>query len=203
MRKNPSNLYDENYLKSEMYPGGVNRWEDNGVFYETAVTISMLAKHLDIQSVLDVGCGRGYVVQHLRNLGIKADGVEYGDCAVKNSVCGAIKGDLTSKLPIPDRSYDFVICAGVLSHIPGKFISNAVSELARIYRKAIWTNIQLAYQEEQKHHLTFWPTKKWIAMFNSHDLEESKEFHSVMKRSGSLANNVAFSAIWKRLRCNP
>jgi len=167
--KNPSSFYNEKYAKGRMEETDPSstRWEDNGIFYDTAVTASYVAKSCDAHRIADIGCGRGFVVNHLRSLGFEADGYEYGEAALKHSVCGAKFCDITGKLDVPDGRYDFLCCTGVLSHVPMPLVSNALSELRRIVRKggAIFSSILVLWTPTQVHHKTFQPAPWWVTEF--------------------------------------
>ena len=72
--------------------------------------------------VLDLGCGRGEMIQVLRDAGIAARGVDSNDdsialCAAKG--LDAAKADLFTYLSdLPDASLGGVICCQVVEHLP-------------------------------------------------------------------------------------
>jgi len=163
--KNPPDFYDESYLKSPMSAAdlSVTRWSDNGIFYTAALAASRIAKAINAESVLDVGCGRGFVVNHLRHMGYDASGLEYGEAALKHSVCGSTFCDLTAGLPCADSAYGLVLCHGVLSHIPEDDVPFALSELFRVASGALWSNVLTKKTPTQEHHKTFRPEEWWAS----------------------------------------
>ena len=167
-KKNPPEFYGREYLHRLMGNTGrtKTRWENNGAFANAALFVQSLIKQAGSSTrVLDVGCGRGWVVHNMRNLGIDAYGVEYGLEAVEDSVCGAEWADLTERLPFPDASFDIVTCLGVLSHLPQAYAEHAVRELARVSRRFIWSNIALNRTPNHEHHRNISPGEWWDAIF--------------------------------------
>src|SRR3990167_5221337 len=135
--KNPSSLYGVSYLHRPLAgdeSGKATRWEDNGIYFSTALAVSKIIEKFNIgRRFLDAGCGRGYVVRHLINKGFDAHGFEYGKETVENAVIKqVVYGDLTEKLPFSDNTFDFILCHGVLSHLTPEYIENGISELKRI-----------------------------------------------------------------------
>lgn len=186
--KNPPSFYNEAYLKGGMESSmpGQTRWEDNGIFYDAAITTSHIARCFGAKKIADIGCGRGFIVRHLRNLGFQADGYEYGEAALRHSVCGAKFCDLTETLPIPDGAYDFVYCAGVLSHIPERDVHNALCELRRVVRRngGIFTNILVQWTPTQTHHKTFRPRTWWATEFQRAGWGRRYEFDPYLHSRG-------------------
>jgi len=196
--KNAESLYGLEYLKRPMSPPTVNRWEDNGIFYGTAVTTNLLAKKLEAKKILDVGCGRGWVVRHLRNLKFETDGMEYSKDAVKFSMCDAKWGDLTERIPYDDKSYDLIISLGVLSHLPADRLIHAVRELARVSRRYIWTNIQVQWHRLQQHHKNFLPHEIWRLIFKEAGCREMEELRPFLKERNVGAPPLTHSAVWEK-----
>ena len=202
MKKNPPEMYGVKYLKglkaSRALDEGTEqttRWDDNGTFFGAAVTAKKLAEKLGCRSVLDVGCGRGFTVRHLRNMGLRADGIEYGTEAVEHSVCEAKWGDLTDTLPPGDETYDLTISLGVLSHPPKETTFNALSELRRVTKKALWTGIQVVPHELQLHHLTIMPPDWWQSMFSAAGWKDAG-LTEWLDDHGRNINKLAWSNVW-------
>ena len=130
--------------------------------------------HVGIKNprTLDVGCGLGYVVRHLRNQGVDAHGCEYGRWTQEHAVIpGILWADLTEYLPYETAQFDLVSCLGVLSQFPERFAVRAVSELRRVSRGYIWVNIQCEPHELQKHHRGIRPKGDWFSLFEYMGLE--------------------------------
>ena len=89
----------------------------------------------DAGSVLDVGCGDGFITnelpQHLRVVGldISAEALRY---VKRQGVAGSILN-----LPFGENSFDLVMANDVIEHIPDALHPQALSELARVAAKYI------------------------------------------------------------------
>jgi SAM-dependent methyltransferase len=160
----------------------------NGAFPDIAKTVR----------IADVGCGRGWVVKHLRDSGYMAAGFEYGKGAVEHSVCGADWCDLTESLPIENAECGLVICHGVLSHVGEEKAAHAVKELARITfkRGLVWTNILTGWHEQQQHHLTFRPKEWWEHRFKAAGLKWDLGKQAWLRERGYDTRKRQWSAVW-------
>lgn len=204
-KKNLPEQYGESYWAHPMSAGPGQeafRGVDNGNFANCAqFSLRLLKKELPSPEkpyyVIEVGCGIGFVIRHLRNLGIKADGIEYGTWSVEHSVCGAKWGDITEHLPAEDASADLVICVGVLSHIPQELIPQAIKELRRISRKFVWTNIQLYWHPLQNHHISFFQPTWWRPHFEAAGLKERLDLFPFLLEGGYGRCNEQWPAIWE------
>lgn len=88
----------------------------------------------DTESVLDVGCGNGFVTRQLtagRVLGLDPS-PEALERFEGESVLGSAEA-----LPFDDRSFEAVVCAEVLEHLPQDVFVKAARELDRVARRAI------------------------------------------------------------------
>ena len=198
-KKNPSELYNEAYWQGRMLSqDGTEpfRGRDNGNFYNAAVFAQALLGRVGGSAILEVGAGIGFVIRHLRNLGLKADGIEYGKWAVDHSVCGAQWGDLTDTLPVPDGSHDLVFCVGVLSHIAEETVPHALLELYRAAKKYLWTNLLTVYHETQAHHLTFQPPEWWRERFKAAGWVEQEDLGEFVVKYGLNQSENQWSAVW-------
>lgn len=197
--KNSPGLYDGRYLAGDMsadHPG-LRRDDDNGLYYAVATRAVAVLDGLGIPpalaSVLDVGCGRGFVVRHLRRMGLWARGCEYGEAARATSVCAAQFCDLADPevgIPVSDGSAALVICHGVLSHLPPERAEFAASELKRVAAAAVWTNVLVDPHASQRHHLTVRPREWWRPILSAGGwTEEAVE--------GFGAPPYQWSALWR------
>jgi SAM-dependent methyltransferase len=111
--------YDAAYFTDDWREGD-NRYE-----LETRRRIEDRNPHLirdvfEPQRVLDVGCGPGFLMYFLHELGVETDGIDFSEDVkaiappeIRNRI---IVGDVTQP-HVPDRSYDLVVCREVFEHL--------------------------------------------------------------------------------------
>ncbi len=102
-------------------------------------TLCALAKTVDVESLLDVGCGEGFTLALLKrkNIAKKYEGIEYLDTAIElgkklHPDILIKKGDIYD-LPYKDNAFDIVVCTEVLEHLERP--ADALKELTRVTRK--------------------------------------------------------------------
>lgn len=143
---NPESMQVENLLAR---PVKHRQWErdyrtpDNEGFYERAFTrILSVLKPPSGARFLDVGCGSCAHSVRLARRGFNVHAVDFSESALgmarANIKFRGLEERITVArenllaLSLPDASFDYVLCWGVLMHIPE--VGRAVSELARIVR---------------------------------------------------------------------
>jgi len=112
------------------------------------------------KSILDVGCGRGFLVKklgkHFPTLSVTGIDIFLINSLKKSKEPKFVEGNI-EKLPFPDKSYDTVICAHVLEHV--KDPQKAIAELKRVSRKRLIVIVprQREYKYTIDLHLNFFP----------------------------------------------
>src|SRR5215207_3920965 len=98
---------------------------------------------LSPQSFLDAGCGEGFVARRVIDAlpGVALTGCDVSNDALElaadaNPGAAFVVGSIVD-LPFPDHSFDTVGCFEVLEHLPGDLPRRALSELARVSRRAV------------------------------------------------------------------
>lgn len=150
------------------------------------------------KKVLDVGCGRGYLVHALRNMGIEAYGVDISEHAVELShedVKPHLRRADIMRLPYADNEFDVVVTFGVLEHVEQGKIKRAINETVRVARKRIQHTLhttdnsirKLLYRKDPAH-VSLFSAAYWKKVFQRHDqvtLKKSSFYH--MPRSFETA----------------
>jgi len=132
----PSERYDREYFEGE--------WRTTAPAYTLEARRKAEGRHPKIlkelfagMSVLDVGCGPGFLVQMLRELGMDAGGIDPSKEAValaqhgNRVVCGNVES-------LPPKIAQVAICREVLEHLTVTEVAVMVAELFRVARKAVY-----------------------------------------------------------------
>jgi len=147
---------------AENYPPGVEHayWHlaRNAIIAENLRTIGA-------RKVLDVGCGRGIVVEYLNTHGIDCFGVEPGDVIVPTNLAGKIYQGVTAQQLDESvrRAFDTILLGDVIEHIehPESFLI----ELQKLYpnvrhfvimvpaRHELWSNYDEHYGHYRRYDL--------------------------------------------------
>jgi 2-polyprenyl-3-methyl-5-hydroxy-6-metoxy-1,4-benzoquinol methylase len=133
--------YDNEYFDDDWRAEG-NRYE-----LETRRRIedrnpSLIAEILAPTRVLDVGCGPGFLMYFLAELGIEADGIDFSPSSRELAPPGMAEritiGDVAEAHVAPG-SYDLVICREVLEHLTVLQVRRTVEELCRASSRLVYT----------------------------------------------------------------
>ena len=82
-------------------------------------------------NVLEIGIGNGLVAWYLKSCGISVITLDI-DKELKPDVVGSVE-----KMPFDDNSFDVILCAEVLEHLPFEKFPKALSELKRAAKKFV------------------------------------------------------------------
>jgi SAM-dependent methyltransferase len=89
---------------------------------------------------LDAGCGTGFNVVRLARRGFRVQGIDFAPPVLAQARANVARAEVEDRvllsqanllaLPLEDRSFRYVLCWGVLMHIPE--VERAIAELARV-----------------------------------------------------------------------
>ncbi len=126
----------------------------------------------DGDKVLDIGCGDGYRLHLLNNLGLKLDlaGTDYdkeGLIKAKKNLSIGIPleyGDLMSKLPFKAKTFDSIVMSEVAEHLPDDI--KGLKEVCRVLKK----NGTLCLTVPNAHYPFLWDPINWVLekVFGTH-----------------------------------
>lgn len=122
----PSRSLEELYKQPELWE--MSRYEGNPDQRLRARIIASLIDP-DVESVLDVGCGNGFVTRHLN--APRVVGLDPSEEALRHFDGESVVG-WANDLPFPAESFDAAVCAEVLEHLPDDVFTRAVAELCRV-----------------------------------------------------------------------
>jgi len=157
-KKNVTHMSVEDF--SELYRNTFNKASDRPTdINEESVALMLQSIDPDAQSLLDIGCGRGYwldkVAERLPTL--ELTGLDFfDDVPLKKSKY--VRGN-TENLPFPDKSFDVVTCSHVIEHLQD--LPKAIAEMKRVARKQIIiaTPCQRYYFYTLDLHIHFFPNE--------------------------------------------
>jgi predicted SAM-dependent methyltransferase len=91
------------------------------------------------ESVLEIGCARGYILKRLQDVGVHAEGLEVSRHCILTRVCEGIKEwDITeTPWPFKDKEFDLSFSIAVLEHIPKDKVDAVASEIRRVSKRGL------------------------------------------------------------------
>jgi 2-polyprenyl-3-methyl-5-hydroxy-6-metoxy-1,4-benzoquinol methylase len=91
--------------------------------------------------VLDVGCGPGFLMTFLQELGVESDGVDFSESSLTLAppeIRGRIAIGPVDALDAADAAYDLVICREVLEHLTVLQVRRTVAEMCRVSSRYVY-----------------------------------------------------------------
>lgn len=132
--------YDDDYFQADWRDG------DNRYDLETRRRIEgrnpeLIKSVFEPVRVLDVGCGPGFLMHFLQELGVDVRGVDFSPSCLTlapPSIRGRIEIGDVATLSAGDESYDLVICREVMEHLTVRQVRKAVSEICRVSSRYVY-----------------------------------------------------------------
>lgn len=133
----------------------------------------------DDARILDVGCGKGFLLYELTKLLPKSEvfGIDISDYAVENAkeeVKAGIKVGNATSLPFEDSSFDYVYALGCLHNLYNFELFKALKEMERVSKLHKYTMQESYRNETEKINMcnwqltqhSFYSVQEWIWFFN-------------------------------------
>jgi ubiquinone/menaquinone biosynthesis C-methylase UbiE len=127
-------------------------------------SIDFILQHLrddKTQSIIDVGCGDGFLLKKLKKCGYTSlFGIDI-NTDFSDDIIKVYTGNL-DKLPFADKQFDIVLCNHTLEHVLN--LPRAISELKRIARNKIIITVpcQRYYRYTFDLHINFFPQASYL-----------------------------------------
>ena len=129
--------YNEEYYKSE-YPlrrwyRKYSDWESTGEYYKDRAKKLFDTYNLAGKKVLDIGCGFGYTVLDLRDMGADAYGIDFSEYAVSvaNSPYVTLEDARTYAKGLKVNEYDLIIMCEFLCCLTDEEITQFVKDVGK------------------------------------------------------------------------
>lgn len=140
---------------------GFGGYRYDGRWFPLAQTI---AKHYGLKSgdrILDVGCGKGYMLHEFQRAvpGLQIAGIDISTYAIENAkveVKPFLQCGNATKLPFPDKSFDFVYSNTTLHNLYNYELHDAVKEIERVGKKNKYICVESYRNEEEKANMLYW-----------------------------------------------
>ncbi|RJQ32463.1 methyltransferase domain-containing protein [Candidatus Parcubacteria bacterium] len=108
----------QNYIK----PGYITKDRWNNYWYQ----IDSLKRFRNAKTVLEIGPGNKVVNDMLKKLGFLAKSVDVDKSVSPDYIASA------EKIPVDDKSYDLVLAAEIIEHLPFEKVDEVLEEIKRI-----------------------------------------------------------------------
>ena len=112
-------------------------------------------------SVLDVGCGKGFMMHDLAELipGINIKGIDISEYAIQNTLPNMqtnVQVANAVKLPFADNSFDVVISINTIHNLEKNECGKALKEIERVSRGKSFITVDAYRNEEEKEAMFAW-----------------------------------------------
>ena len=102
----------------------------------------------DAVTALDIGARDGYLSAQLADRSLRVTALDLEKPAIADPRIHCVKGDITA-LEHADASFDLVLCAEVLEHIPAHLLARACGELQRVAARHVIVGVP--YKQDTRH----------------------------------------------------
>jgi SAM-dependent methyltransferase len=167
------------YYNKDYFDGGKGYflYEDAGHFRDTA---EWLVREFQPQTVLEIGCAKGFLVKALRDLGVKAYGCDISEYAL-NEAPEDVKDylyliDITDPNPVTLPKFDLVVSFDTFEHLPEEKLANVFAFLRSVGHR-YYIKVATPETPDWQHdptHITIQPLEFWQALFEDAIWEPSK-----------------------------
>jgi 2-polyprenyl-3-methyl-5-hydroxy-6-metoxy-1,4-benzoquinol methylase len=132
--------YDDEYFATDW------REEDNRYELETRRRVedrnpALIKEVFEPRRVLDVGCGPGFLMLFVAELGVEVQGIDFSpssrDLAPPEMKDRIVIGDVAEQ-HVPEQSVDLVICREVLEHLTVVQVRKTVEQLCRASSRFVY-----------------------------------------------------------------
>ena len=129
--------------------------------------------------VLDVGCGKGFLVKDLLDTKFQVDayGIDISEYALRNSfqkLSGRLHFGSAVSLPFPDNSFDLVVSFNTLHNLKRSELIESLTEIERVTKGPSFVQVDSYTNEREKEIFLKWVltaefhdyTKGWFEVFD-------------------------------------
>lgn len=136
----PPQHYDDEYFAGD-WRGGENRYDLESRRRIEARNPALIKEVFEPRAVLDVGCGPGFLMYFLHELGVDVTGIDFSP-ASRTLAPAAVRERIligrTDEPDVPDRSFDLVICREVFEHLTVLQVRRTVAAICRASSRFVY-----------------------------------------------------------------
>jgi ubiquinone/menaquinone biosynthesis C-methylase UbiE len=176
------------------YWDGDRKYGYGGYKYDgrwSVVAESMIQKYglSDTSRILDVGCGKGFLLYELKKLlpGAEVRGVDISDYAIANSkeeIRDYLSVGDANQLDFDDNSFDLVYSITTLHNLRNFDLKSAVQGIQRVSTKHAYIAVESYRNEREKANLLYWQltclsffsVEEWVWLFQEYGFTGDYEF---------------------------
>lgn len=161
--------YEHEYWKEDNPNAYNDRYQYDDINHKKRFKFlaDLISNNFEFKTFLDVGCGMGHLMRNLTGKGYAGKGIEISKDALNKYLTDFLPDKVllagAEKIPLPDNSFDMVICLDVMEHLPKFDIKQAISELIRVSKDFIFLTINL--DNPYEYHPSIFTREKWEKMF--------------------------------------
>jgi SAM-dependent methyltransferase len=110
-------------------------------------------------TVLDVGCGKGFMMLDFANRGMQVAGVDISDYCLRNAISGSrwsMKKASCDALPFADKSYDLVVSIATIHNLDVHGVMESLREIKRVSKGHAYIKVNGYRTEAERVALVKW-----------------------------------------------
>ena len=112
-------------------------------------------------SVLDVGCGKGFMLHDLATMipGIEVKGIDVSAYAIEHALEDMrphVQVANATRLPFPDKSFDVVIAINTIHNLEPPECGQALREIERVKRQGAFITVDAYRDEDERTRMLAW-----------------------------------------------
>jgi len=129
-------------------------------------------------TVLDVGCGKGFMIYDMSQLipGITVKGIDVSQYAIDNAIETMrphVQVANATALPFADKSFDIVISINTIHNLDRAGCAQALREIERVARRGSFITVDAYRNDEERERMYAWnltaktimSVDEWVAFF--------------------------------------
>lgn len=189
-------LFDHAYFDGGRRYGGYREGYRDWPYHETTARQVLARKP---ESVLELGCGRGYVLKRIQDAGVSAYGIDISKhCEMTRAseniylwdVCNTpwVKDEVYGGRS--DKNFDLCFSQDFLTYVPEQHLPTILEEMRRTCRRGLHGIDVNARAEDDSLRCTLRPLAWWRELFDRHGLQNHELFNKADLEIGELPREV-------------